>query len=246
MEKRQFFQVPGLFVYEDGTKFERVIKGQNGYPDKFTNPKIFVDSDGNKYIKVDHHNLRVDHLVARCFCHKEPWQNYVIHLDNDKANCHKNNLKWISLYEYYQYNTTNPKVVDASGKRNIGEDYFVSDKGEVEKSSQSLPIRDYIYDSDVDRHVPVNPFFDYHFVNRYGRTETKKKSVDEAVAKAFLPYPKDIKDPVLFHKDLNYRNNDASNLEWVEMDSLEYRDYINQMKSDKEKRQDELDAEFHF
>lgn len=246
MEKRQFFQVPGLFVYEDGTKFERVIKGQNGYPDKFTNPKIFVDSDGNKYIKVDHHNLKVDFLVARCFCHKEPWQNHVIHIDNDKANCHKNNLKWASLYEYCQLNPTDPKYVDASGKRNIGDDYFVSDKGDVEKLGQSLPVCDYIYDGDVARHVPIKPFFDYRFVNRYGRTEIKRLSVEEAVASAFLPHPKNIKVPVLLHKDLNYRNNEASNLEWVEMDSLEYQNYINQMKSDKEKRQAELDAEFHF
>ena len=53
MEKRAFFRVPGLFVYEDGTKLEKIVKGKNGYPDKYSNPKINVDNDGDKYININ-------------------------------------------------------------------------------------------------------------------------------------------------------------------------------------------------
>ncbi len=246
MEKRAFYRVPGLFVYEDGAKLERIVKGKNGYPDKYSNPKINVDNDGDKYININHNQLNVDFLVATCFCHRKPWQSYVIHLDNNKANCHKSNLKWGSLYDYCEHNTTDPKVVTPSGKRAVGNGYFISDKGEVEKDGTVVPTRDYIYDCDVDRHVPIFRFFEYNYTNSYGRGETQRLHLDEIVAKTFLPYPENLKDPVLLHKDHNYRNVEASNLEWVERDCVEYQEYLNQEKADKVKRQAELDEEFHF
>jgi len=58
-------------------------------------------------------------------------------------------------------------------------------------------------------------------------------NVGFVVAEMFLPYPSSIVNPRLLHKDYDYRNCAADNLEWVEYSDKSWTEYLEKERSDR-------------
>lgn len=204
--------------------------------------KFQTDGRGNRIVRTeDYGDLRVDELVARAF-HGNPknGQKFVIHKDRVKDHCWKDNLQWATSYEYGEFYKNDPTVNKSGGFRMIGKDLYVSQQGEVEWQGKVLTRIDYLYDSDTDCHVAINPYVDL------GCCRPKRLFIEEAVAEAFLQKtPFALLHPVLLHKDNDYQNCALSNLEWVDQGCKDYTAYLAQRKIDIEKRNQELAIFFY-
>ena len=238
---RQFYRVKGLSVSSDGQDVKRDYDNNSScLPTKTThNLEIKIDKDGNKYVSTkDHDKLMIDLLVATCFCHKpkEGGYNYIIHLDKNKLNCDKSNLKWATITEYNaHYYALNAEWLPAA------KDLWVSRNGEVKDGSDKLlTIGESIFDSDTDQEIAIDPYIQYYQKNKYGRTDMTRIHVEDMVAKVFCKVPNDITNPAILHLDGNYKNNQATNLKWVDGSSPEYQDYVNKRKIAIDARKKEL------
>ena len=205
------------------------------------------DSTGNKIVRTkDYGDLRVDKLVALAFFGPpRNGQRHVIHKDKVKDHCWKNNLQWATTYEYGQFYLNDPTVNTPDGFRLVVNGIYVSRDGEIKVDGKIAPIRDYIYDPDVDSHRAIDLSFEYPNVNSYGTTKMKKARVADFVAEAFIPIPFGLCGSVLIHKDGDYKNCKASNLEWVESGSEKYEIYLEQRREAIERRNEELAQEFN-
>ena len=219
VKERPYYAISGLTVSEDGLTIKRQYKTTPGYPDYPKKLAIQTDKDGCLYIKADGKKHFVDVLVATCFCYKINGANSVEHIDGNLANCHKNNLRWIVKD-------------DPDGSRPIGNGYSVKRDGTVLKNDQAVTTHDYTYDPDLASDRAIDEFF-------YDE-RSKKRFIDVTIATAYFPIPKDISNPKVLHKDHNYKNQNADNLEWVDQYSKEYLDYLNDRQKDIDKRNEEL------
>ena len=118
------------------------------------------------------------------------------------------------------------------GSRPIGNGYSVKRDGTVLKNDQAVTTHDYTYDPDLASDRAIDEFF-------YDE-RSKKRFIDVTIATAYFPIPKDISNPKVLHKDHNYKNQNADNLEWVDQYSKEYLDYLNDRQKDIDKRNEEL------
>ncbi|MBI2967210.1 MAG: hypothetical protein HYY40_05285 [Bacteroidetes bacterium] len=83
------------------------------------------DIDGYKLLnfriykrkKSEYRHLFFHHLVAKNFLHKKSrLQRFVLHLDHDKSNNAKDNLKWATKSEMIEHNKKSPAVIAALKK----------------------------------------------------------------------------------------------------------------------------------
>ena len=112
---REYYKTPDIHVREDGNAVYRYYKGDYQCGSLPVRPPTFlkIHSDkktGKRYIKTRDYGIAyIDRMVARCFCHKPEGADFLIHVDGNEENCHKNNLKWV---DYQTYNmimaTRNP------------------------------------------------------------------------------------------------------------------------------------------
>ena len=223
VKERPYYAISGLTVSEDGLTIKRQYKTTPGYPDYPKKLAIQTDQNGCLYIKADGKKHYVDVLVATCFCHKPDGANAVQHVDGNLANCHKTNLRWIAK--------DNP-----DGSRSIGNGFAVKRDGTVLKDGRAVNTIDYIYDPDLGAHRAVD--------DRYIDEKSKQHPIDETIATAYIPKPTGIKNPKVLHKDHNYKNSNADNLQWVDQYSTEYQEYWKDRQKDIDKRNKELEEEF--
>lgn len=198
---------------------------------QYHNLTIKLDKNGNRIVRTqDYGNIRVDELVALAWLGnpKVSGQRHVIHKDGNKEHCWKDNLKWANTYEYGEFYKDDPSVNTPDGFRLFLDGIYVSPTGEVKDKGGDVPIRDYIYDSDTDRHVAVNPFFECEFVNGYGSRQRARFDLAETIAEAFLPTPANTNGTYfrLIHLDGSPYNCQADNLRWVSSGSDECNDYF--------------------
>lgn len=228
-EWRKFYGIKGISVSEDG-------KVRRDYDDKYMLMgintkylKIQKDKEKNSIIRLkDKGEVRVDWLVAKCFCHREDGQNYIIHKDRNKTNCHKNNLKWVTKTKYRNFHSSSLIHVDKSGIlwHWSFDDFWVNEKGEVKKKNGNLmEIQFLISDLDVGCCRAIDPYIQETW-------DSHRYSIDELVADAMLPIPEGLNKPALLHIDKNFKNCEAKNLKWVEYDSQEYQSYIEKRQLD--------------
>ena len=123
-------------ISEDGLVVEKeFIDKDDGGKLKTYNPKIYVDSEGLRYIvNKQLGNVRIQDLVAECFCPPKPndGKDYVlVHKDGNLLNDHYRNLEWRErklAYPYIQARTDkqvkldNGLTVTKSGKVYKGKD----------------------------------------------------------------------------------------------------------------------------
>ena len=218
---RHYYYVKGMIVSYDGKIVKReyddkyMINGKNTHY-----LKVVTNEEGNLVVRLKKEGeIRVDKMVATCYCHKEVGQDYIIHKDKDKGNCHRYNLQWVTAKEYRDFYKDELTYTDEdTGEEWVWarEDYYVEKTGKVRVGMKDIVPSKMISDYDLGCCLSVDPYVQ----------ETRKKyGVSELIAEVFCPIPSDIQAPELIHFDNNYSNNAANNLKWVEHDSQEYKDY---------------------
>ena len=227
---KQYYQVRGLYVFYDGKKVKREYPGTTYSWMKRTSwLSIKTDKEGNKYVHTkDRGNIRVDQMVATCYCHREPGQNYIIHKDKDKSNCHRFNLQWVTADEYRKFYLDELTYIDEETKEKwvwAEDNIYVSEQGNVRIDGIDQTVHKLVSDTDLGCCRAVMPYVRKNFTCRMFH-------VEDLVAAAFCPKLPDVANQVILHIDYDYTNNAASNLKWVEPSDEEYIKYKEQMKKD--------------
>ena len=89
----------------------------------------------------------------------------------------------------------------------------------------------------------ISPKVRYRRKNsRWGNYDNKSANIDDLMAKAdFVDGDKSkMQRPRVLHKNMNYLDFHADNLEWVEESSPEYQEYMKKKKEDMDKLEKEL------
>ena len=240
---RKVYAYTGIEVSEKGG-VRRAYENKSsilGIP-TYHNLSFKTDENGNKVVCTkDYGKLRVDKLVCQAFWgNPKGNQTFVIHKDKDKAHCWKNNLRWASTYEYGEFYKNDPIVNTPDGFRMIDDQVYVSKDGEIKIDGKMITLIDYLYDPDLDQHRAIDLSF-----NPNGTTNRFRERVDVTVAKAFLPTPVQLSNPVLLHKDGDYMNCKLENLEWVDGNSQSYIAYQQQRQIAIDARNNQLIQEFN-
>lgn len=218
-----------LVVSEDGTTvYER---GKNNVFGKQL--RVLKDYTGAFVLDKFGRKKSVASAVTTCFCPPKPTdgKKYMIGFrDGNKYNCHKNNLMWVEAH--YQNNPDNEATYYHSSAKCF---LTIKRDGSVWVKNKKLKEYDSLFDSDIDLFDTIRP---------YVRCESSSERIiieDMMVSVGFVDgnYAT-LTDPVILHKDNNYRNNEASNLEWVESTDQRYIDFLEQEKIDKHNRRIEL------
>ena len=215
-----------LEVGDDGSTINRIYKSKCViYPDTHQKLSIRYDNNGDAYVSTKNHGkCKVDYMVASCFVNNPYRREFVIHNDRDKRNCHPSNLKWVTPYLY----NTFYGIADWGACK---DDLLVSKTGEVMADGNMLSQYDSIFDSDTNLDIPVRPYVRDKNGNR--------PAVEDLVAAAWLDKPLvvgNLTNPVLIHIDGNYKNNDITNLKWVDPISDEFKAFDKQRQLDRENR----------
>ena len=138
---------------------------------KTYNPKIYVDSEGFRYIvNKQLGNVRIQDLVAECFCPPKPndGKDYVlVHKDGNLLNDHYRNLEWRErklAYPYIQARTDKQVKLDNG--------LTVTKSGEVYKGKEICKVGDCVSDRDLAIVVPIEPYVEYdERIPKWKRTE---------------------------------------------------------------------------
>ena len=219
----------GMTVSKDGKEVRNLKDGRL--------LTIKQSKDGRKYVQSKvYGKVWVDEMVATCFCHrdKSSRNDYIIHKDGDIGNSDAGNLQWVDENQYTAQ-TGNPPTMEQKENarwRWASDGFWVTASGEVKDKDGAKTVEDTVFDPDLDCEQVITPCVRYSKLNRFGSYERKSKSLEELVAGAFCDKPKDLKRPAILHKDNNYKNCNADNLQWVEADSPEYQQF---------KRQEQID-----
>lgn len=143
----------------------------------------------------------------------------LVHNDGNLGNCQANNLEWKEVRKYDPLAT----------RRKIGNGLTVTVEGKIFDKGKELPIEKETGDRDTDRMVAISPKVRYRRKNnRWGNYDNKSANIDDLMAKAdFVDGDKSkMKRPRVLHKNMNYLDFHADNLEWVEESSPEYQEYM--------------------
>ena len=222
-------------ISEDGLVVEKeFIDKDDGGKLKTYSPKIYVDNEGLRYIvNKQLGNVRIQDLVAECFCPPKPndGKDYVlVHKDGNLLNDHYRNLEWRErklAYPYMQARTDKQVKLDNG--------LTVTKSGKVYKGKDVCKVGDCVGDGDLDMIVPIEPYVEYdEKIPKWKRTERRHKRMDELMEKAGYVNgnKKQFKDPVILHKDNDWMNFDSDNLEWTDKSDPRYIKYHNKKVDD--------------
>ena len=152
--------------------------------------------------------------------------------DGNQYNCDYRNLQWV---EYHYRNTTVPKVrLYVAGKF-----IEVFSTGKIKVDGQEESVLDYYFEPDVDafsaKEAPVV------------QIEKARIAVDELMEAAGYVQGDDagLENPVILHRDMDYKNFASDNLEWVEATDQRYIDYCKKREDDRRARTMELNKGKH-
>ena len=197
--------------------------------------QIHTNTDGSKFLNVKPKNVPLDELVADAYNPMpDDGKKYkLVHNDGNLGNCQANNLEWKEVRKYAPLAT----------RRKIGNGLTVTVEGKIFDKGKELPIEKETGDRDTDRMVAISPKVRYRRKNnRWGNYDDKSADIDDLMAKAeFVDGDKStMQRPRVLHKNMNYLDYHADNLEWVEESSPEYQEYIKRKKEDIDKLTKEL------
>ena len=232
--RKWYGSVSGIEANRKGV-IRRRYASKSSYPERISYSKVRKDEEGNQYVIADSKRLRVDYIVAKCFCHNPMNDEFVIHRDGNKSNCEASNLQWVNAYVYNKMNGITDWGYSDAGFR-------VSKSGEVQLDGKQETISCYSYDSDTytDTTYSTTPYVANGMFNQY------HFQVDELVAAAWLKYPDQtdgILNPALLHIDGDYKNCSADNLKWVERGCQEYKDFVHRRSIDLAAEEEKLKRE---
>lgn len=215
-------------ITEDGKYVEKEYM-ENGILKKF-NPKVEIGNNGLRRIynkKLGY--LYIQDIVMDCFGSPKPAdvQDWIIaHLDGNMQNDHYKNLGWKLRKDAYPYI---PAKTDKQVK--LAHGIVVHIDGRIYQKGKKCHITDDLYDSDMDLFVPMPPYIRYEYKNHWKKTETAKLDIEDAMAAAgYVDGNKQqFKNPVILHKDGDYKNCASNNLQWCDASDESYIDYYNKM-----------------
>ena len=156
----------------------------------------------------------------------------LIHKDNNLGNCRADNLEWKEIRKF------SPTAIE----RTLDNGLIVKVNGEIWDKGKKLYQENSVYDSDTDREVAIEPKVGYYRKNSWGRDEEKHAYIDTLMGAAeFVDGDRSsMNRPRVLHKNMNYLDFHADNLEWVEENSQEYQDYMKKKREDMDKLTKEL------
>lgn len=191
--------------------------------------RIYSKPDNSKYLNTKSHGeIPLDEAVAICFksMPKDGNKYKLIHKDGNLGNCHASNLDWVQLQ------TNNNQSPNAQKK--LRNDLVVKRSGKIYDAGKLLPVETEVGDRDTDRIVAIEPLVRYIRKNRFKNFDKKSNSPDELMAAAgFVNGDKSsMSRPRVLHRDKDYLNFNADNLEWAEESSQEYQDYLKKKRED--------------
>lgn len=191
--------------------------------------KIYSKPDNSKYLNTQSHGeIPLDEAVAICFkpMPKDGNKYKLIHKDGNLGNCHASNLDWVQLQ------ANNNQSPNAQVK--LGNGLVVKRSGKIYDAGKQLPVEKEVGDRDTERIVAIDPRVRYRRKNRFKNFDYKSNSPDELMAAAgFVNGDKSsMSRPRVLHRDKDYLNFNADNLEWAEESSLEYQDYLKKKRED--------------
>ncbi len=173
-----------------------------------------------------------ENAVMTCFCPPCPkdGKDYMIgYKDGNMMNCNYHNLKWVP---YHYQNTTKKKEILYMD----GDKYEIFSNGTIKCDGQFEDIYDYWYDDDVDlNYITPEPFV------YIGRERIKVYKIMRACGYV-QGDDADLQNPVILHRDMNYRNFASDNLEWVEKNDPRYLAYQKQISQDLKARDMEMNG----
>ena len=192
--------------------------------------QIHTNTDGSKFLNVKPKNVPLDELVADAYNPMpDDGKKYkLVHNDGNLGNCQANNLEWKEVRKYAPLAT----------RRKIGNGLTVTVEGKIFDKGKELPIEKETGDRDTDRMVAISPKVRYRRKNnRWGNYDNKSANIDDLMAEAeFVDGDKSkMKRPRVLHKNMNYLDFHADNLEWVEESSPKYQEYMKRKKEDIDK-----------
>lgn len=197
---------------------------------------IHTRPDGSKFLNTKSHGeIPLDEAIAICY---RPMPNdgkkyILIHKDNNLGNCHANNLEWKEVRKY--------DILDT--ERTLDNGLVVTVEGKIFDEKKELTIATSIGDGDTDSMKVINPKVSYRRKNQWGNYVDKTADVDDLMAAAEYVVDGDkskMQRPRVLHKNMDYLDFHADNLEWVEESSPEYQEYMRRKKEDMDKLTIEL------
>lgn len=228
---RQFLRkhfATNIYVSNDGKHAERDIQIKATGKDTVLIYDVFKEDTGRAFI-VDKYKgtCYMDELVLTCFRGQPPRNGkkyYPFHKDGDWANSNIANLEWreetaATIAEYRKL-----EKMAWYKKRKI----VAYKNGTVKQNGSSLHFVDYIYDPDLDWHFhKIEPWIRYEVKNRFGRTERHDKDVAEIFEDfGFIHGDKSqFANPVVLHKNNDYKDFTSDNLEWVDASDSRYKEF---------------------
>ncbi len=178
---------------------------------------IFIGNDGRPYIKKAKGTFHIEKLVIEAYHGKKPQdgKDWVIyHKDGDITNNSADNLEWMERAVAYP----NISNVTQDKKVKLGNGLVVHKTGEVYQNKKLLPVDFFQGDSDLDLYVNIPPQIHYEYRNRWGGTDRASLFMESLMEEAgyIEGNKRHFTNPVVLHKDNNYKNFASDNLEWVE------------------------------
>lgn len=143
--------------------------------------------------------------------------------DGNQYNCDYRNLEWV---EYHYKHTTLPKVRIYCA----GEFVEVYSTGKIKVGGQEEYPIDYHFDPDMD-------LFSARSVLEV-KINKQNVKVDKLMRAAGYVQGDDavLKQPVILHRDMDYKNFASDNLEWVEETDQRYLDYCKKREAERQAR----------
>lgn len=213
-----------IWVSKDG---QSVVKGRKD--DRLGKPlEVLYDFDGPFVLSQDTDGIRID--VAPVIIHNfgtpapADGKKYMIHWkDGDKHNNDVSNLEWVP-FRYRHSNADKEYLYEQNNLVEVRRDGSIW----TDHHSSALNVIDQHFESDTwlrfpDKKVFVtldyqHPMFVEDLMGHCGFVQGDYDSLT---------------DPVILHKDNNYRNCAADNLEWVEKDDPRYDAFLEQRLKDR-------------
>lgn len=186
-------------------------------------------SDGKKYILVERESHDLDKLIARfCGDHngfngRDGHARDIRYLDGDLNHCYQDNLEWV-----LRPHTIDPKTGMRMIELNLPDaTVTVYENGDVCRDGQKKSPGYIFIDSDTNLWYTCDPY--YNFVWQ-GRREDADNLMN--LANFISGDEASMQNPVILHRDNDWLNFAADNLEWVEADDPRYQDYIKKKAQD--------------
>ena len=199
--------------------------------------KLTVSSDSNGlYVVHDWYGkVYIDEAVITCYCPPRPkdGKKYSIcHKDGNPKNCDKSNLEWVPYHYRHAGSDTVAQVLN-------GIKYKVCSDGTIKRGKNLEMFYDNLYDSDMDLEGCIEPYLS---VPMKGSWRTDRIQVDDIMRDAGFVQGDDagLHEPVILHRDYDWKNFASVNLEWTEKSDPRYTAYQEQKKKDMNQRCIEL------